>query len=371
MKMALLHRFILLSLLAGLVVGCEDKPEPPTPGGDSVNRGALLRFWAEDIIEPRYRLYLNAVDSLHQSAQAFVNHPSTARHQALFRNFRKTYLHWQAVAPLPTPGAEAIGLANYTNVYPLDTSQLKANVQQGNTDLSLPSTFDEQGFPALDFLLTGQGTPAATVAFFQAHPAYGQHLQKITARLLSLSQQTLQQWESGGRSSFIAHDGASASASVNQLVNDFIYYYERKLRAGKVGIPAGVFSGSPRPHSVEAVYTDTLSRRLALASLRACKSFFQGQSETSPRLGPSLKSYLDTLNTRHSGQLLSEVILTQFDRARDQLQQLPPSFNSAVQNQNTQMLQAYDALQANVVYLKVDMLQALNIRVDYVDADGD
>ena len=38
---------------------------------------------------------------------------------------------------------------------------------------------------------------------------------------------------------------------------------------------------------------------------------------------------------------------------------------------NTLMLQTYDVLQDNVVYLKVDMLQALDIRVDYVDADGD
>jgi hypothetical protein len=35
------------------------------------------------------------------------------------------------------------------------------------------------------------------------------------------------------------------------------------------------------------------------------------------------------------------------------------------------MLSAYDALQRNVVFMKVDMLQALNINVDYVDADGD
>ena len=35
------------------------------------------------------------------------------------------------------------------------------------------------------------------------------------------------------------------------------------------------------------------------------------------------------------------------------------------------MLEAYDKIQAAVVLMKVDMLQALNINVDYVDADGD
>ena len=35
------------------------------------------------------------------------------------------------------------------------------------------------------------------------------------------------------------------------------------------------------------------------------------------------------------------------------------------------MLITYDVIQVAVVLLKVDMLQALNINVDYIDADGD
>jgi hypothetical protein len=35
------------------------------------------------------------------------------------------------------------------------------------------------------------------------------------------------------------------------------------------------------------------------------------------------------------------------------------------------MILAYDALQQNVVYFKLDMMQALNITVDYIDSDGD
>jgi hypothetical protein len=34
-------------------------------------------------------------------------------------------------------------------------------------------------------------------------------------------------------------------------------------------------------------------------------------------------------------------------------------------------LRTYDDIQATVVLLKVDMLQVLNINVDYADADGD
>lgn len=361
---------VCLILVAG-AWGCQETPAPETSQGDPVNRGALLQFWANDIIEPRYHAFEEAVGQLEQSAQNFVSQPSTSRHQQLYRDFRTAYLRWQAVAPLPTPAAEALGLANYSNVYPVDTSQLEANIQGGKTDLSLPSTFDEQGFPALDYLLAAKGSPTATVRHFQENPARGQYLLRLTTRLETLSKQVMQQWESGGRSRFIAADGASATASVNQLVNDYIYYYERKLRAGKIGIPAGVFSGSTRAKAVEAPFSDTLSRSLALASLDACTAFFTGQSELASSRGPSLKSYLDTLGTRHNGRLLSEAIVEQFAQARQKIKALPPSFASAVRSQNALMLEAYDALQVNVVYLKVDMLQALNIRVDYVDADGD
>jgi hypothetical protein len=34
------------------------------------------------------------------------------------------------------------------------------------------------------------------------------------------------------------------------------------------------------------------------------------------------------------------------------------------------MILAYDALQ-NVIYTKLDMMQALNITIDYIDSDGD
>ncbi|NRA94125.1 MAG: peptidase M75 superfamily protein, partial [Psychroserpens sp.] len=42
-----------------------------------------------------------------------------------------------------------------------------------------------------------------------------------------------------------------------------------------------------------------------------------------------------------------------------------------VETDNTKMTEAYDALQAAVVLLKVDMIQAMNISIDFVDADGD
>ena len=76
---------------------------------------------------------------------------------------------------------------------------------------------------------------------------------------------------------FIEDAGSSASSSVNRMVNDYLFYYERFLRSGKIGIPAGVFSGSPLANNVEALYTvttPTLSKSLYLNSLSSFKDFF-------------------------------------------------------------------------------------------------
>ena len=50
---------------------------------------------------------------------------------------------------------------------------------------------------------------------------------------------------------------------------------------------------------------------------------------------------------------------------------MPNSFISQINSDNSKMLLTYDAIQAVVVLLKVDMLQAFSINVDYQDADGD
>ena len=50
---------------------------------------------------------------------------------------------------------------------------------------------------------------------------------------------------------------------------------------------------------------------------------------------------------------------------------LSNNFSNQINTDNTKMTKAYDELQKAVVLLKVDMLQAFSINIDYVDADGD
>jgi len=65
------------------------------------------------------------------------------------------------------------------------------------------------------------------------------------------------------------------------------------------------------------------------------------------------------------------LINNQFNLARTTAANLNDDFSEQVRTNNSLMLNTYDELQKNVVLIKVDMLQAISVNVDFVDADGD
>ena len=113
------------------------------------------------------------------------------------------------------------------------------------------------------------------------------------------------------RTEFVNSFGNNSSSSLNMLVNDYVYYYEKGLRTNKFGIPAGEWA-LKRPQNVEAFYAKNLSKTLAIEALKACNNFFIGKSNISNNIkGDSFKSYLDYLEGQN---LLSNSILDAFRR---------------------------------------------------------
>jgi hypothetical protein len=65
------------------------------------------------------------------------------------------------------------------------------------------------------------------------------------------------------------------------------------------------------------------------------------------------------------------LINTQFDQAKTRVATLA-SFKEELQQQPPiEFLEAYDTVQRLVPLLKVDMVSAMSITIDFVDADGD
>ncbi|WP_436514789.1 imelysin family protein [Ekhidna sp. To15] len=360
--------------MSAFMISCSE--DEPGESGDSFDREAMLQNWADNIIVPGYASYVSELTTLETTIEAFTNSPSIATLEDARSAWLSANIAWQKVAMFEIGKAEELSLINYTNIYPTNTEDLIKTIESESYDLTSVNRQDEQGFPAIEYLIYEiKDSDQAIVDLYLQETAsqpYKAYLNDLSDRLLTLTQAVLSDWKNGYREIFIANAGSGSTSSVNKLVNDYIFYYEKHLRAGKIGIPAGVFSAEIQPEKVEGFYSGK-SKELFLTGLKAMQDFFNGKSSDSNLAveGEGLKTYLDFVNDVSDAENLSELINAQFEEARDQAQLLEEDFSMQVASDNSQMLKTYDELQKNVVNLKVDMLQALNIRVDFVDADGD
>jgi len=314
--------FLSCTALLLLVTACG----PTTNGTDddgpmlpSFDRKAMLEDWGNDVIVPAYEASSAASVQLTTAAFDFAAAPTGEKLGGLRADFQAAYLSWQALSPFLMGRAEEINLRFRANTYPTNTEMIEQNIATEDFNLDL------------------------------------------TVTLRDLINTAKEEWTSDFITAYALNDGNSATASVDRTVNDYIFYYEKFLRAGKVGIPAGVFSDMPLANRAEALYSGH-SKSLMLASLSSLEDFFNDRG---------LAEYLNTLNVMRDGELLSSKISNQFTAVRTAAENVGTDLSAQVTDDNVRMLTLYDEMQRLVVLLKVDMLQALSINVDYVDADGD
>lgn len=386
-----MKKLSLLPLILLIFFSCSDE-NSSGPDPDDFNREAILQNWADNIILPSLQSFSTAATHLKNAGSAFAENPGQQTLGDVRSTWRESYLAWQHVSVFQMIEDTQFEFRNSMNLYPvcasefnqsLDseakcTPEIQKNIEQGSYNLELPEQMDVQGFPALDYMLNGLGeTDAEILEYYSSHEqadAYRAYMVDLVDRIDELTAEYLAHWESGYRDEFVANSGSGANASLDMMVNNYVYYYEKHLRAGKIGIPAGVSfisSGNPSKIHVEAYYSRGFSKDLFMEALDAAQNFFNGRHFDSRQTGESLATYLDYLNTMKNSTDLTHLINEQFNTARAEAESLNNDFAEQVETDNVKMLTVYDELQKNVVYLKVDMLQALNINVDYVDADGD
>ncbi len=359
-----------LAIIIGFVTVQACTLDPGETFQDNFDRSGMLAFWADEIIVPEIEDFNDQSQELLDAMEVFVADPSSSNLNFLRTAWLSSYTQWQHVELFDIGKAEEIGWRNYTNIYPTDTDKIEENIQSEDYNLVLPSNYVAQGFPALDYLLFGLNEDDEALIQTLSDPKYSAYLVDIVQRIYNLSSEVLNDWKSSYRSVFVESDGSSATSSVDKMVNDFLFHFEKFFRAGKVGIPAGVFSGSPISSSVEAPYSGIYSKSFLLESFEVIRLFFEGEGRDG-QIGSSLKQYLEFIGEQRDASQVSSLILTQWTRASEEIETLEDNFKLQVEMDNSKMLKVYDEIQKSVVLLKVDMLQALNIQVDYVDADGD
>lgn len=368
--------FIFFGALLTIAACSSSDDSSAATDGNNYNRTVLLTNWADNIIIPSYVNYQAKIEILATNITAFNSVSTTTNLQAVRTSWLEAYKAYQYVAIYSFGKSEEINLKQSANTYPTNAAGIEANVSAGGYNLALLSQFDKQGFPALDYLINGSNTTdALIVARYTTNvnaANYKKYLTDVVTRLKSSADTVVADWNSSYRSSYIANSGTSVSSSVNITTNNFVKNLEKNVRSGKLGIPAGVFSGGVKyPEKVEAFYKNDVSKELLNTAIQASQDFFNGKHFNKTTSGEGLASYLDYLKTVRNGQNLSTIINNQFTAIFAVNATLSNSFSSQINTDNAKMILAYDALQQNVIYTKLDMMQALNITIDYVDGDGD
>ncbi|WP_047547078.1 imelysin family protein [Psychroserpens sp. Hel_I_66] len=364
---------IVLSVFAiALMVACSKSDDSGSGSqSDGFDRQAMLTNWADNIIIPAFQDLNSKLLTLKTDKDTFLATPNLTNLDVLRASWLEAYKTWQYVEMFDIGKAEELNYADQMNIYPTSVTLIQNNITTGEYDLSNPNLNAAVGFPAVDYMLYGLANNNTDILTTYNNAANAQYLSDLVDQMQSLTAIVLNDWTTGYRNVFVNSTANTATSSTNKLTNDFIYYYEKGLRANKFGIPAGVFSTTTFNDKVEAFYNKEVSKVLSQEALKAVQNFFVGISYNTSVNGDSFSSYLNYLNTIKNGEDLNELINNQFNIAEGKIQQLDNNFSQQVETDNTKMLQTYDELQKAVVLLKVDMVQAMNISVDFIDADGD
>ena len=339
----------------------------------SFDHSKMLANWVDNIIIPSISNFENSLNLLKETAEVFVNAPTAETLSKLKEDWLSSFLKWQHIEMFDIGLAEEIYYKNRINLYPANVDKIENNILYQDYNLDEPANFSSQGFNAIDYLLFGIADSDSEVIskFASEDSKYGKYLNHLINKMIVLTSDVKLSWNQEYRNSFISSTDNTATSSINKMVNDFIFYFEKGYRANKIGIPAGVFSDSPLPDRVEAFHGKNYSKILALEATDAINNFFNGRYSGNVESSDlSINDYLNYVES-DKDEKLSDKINNQLDKIKVKLSELNTNFSNQISSDNLEMLITYDVIQANVVFLKVDMLQALNISVDYADADGD
>ncbi len=347
----------------------------PTPTLiDGFDRTSLLTFYVDQIINPAYSNLYNKILDLESKVNVFTNQSSSINNLIILRkSWIESYIAWQNVAMFNINLAEEIGLVSRINTYPVNTSLVDLNIQNNITQL--PSTnisnIGTTGFAAMGYLLYGIG--GDSISTFneynnsQSSSNLKQHLNLMINDIKSNILSVKEDWENK-RNDFISSTANTATSSLNKLVNDFLQYYEKRVREGKIAIPSGVRTDlNPDETKIESYYYSPICKDLLVEAFKSVKRFYYGKSFPDEVKEIGLESYLNHLDK----QELITAINNQITNIDNKISLLENDFKSQLINDNNQMFEVFYEMQGLVVYLKTDMLSAFNMSTDYIDNDGD
>jgi predicted lipoprotein len=352
---------VTMLLSAMLIVACSKKSDSAT-GAPTVNgfdKAGMLTNYADNLIIPAYSNLQQKLSALETATTTFLTTPNTTNQQALKVVFKDAYLQYEHISVNQFGPAEKALLSNFLNTFPTDKEVIDGNIKRGTYDLLVNSSINQQGFPALDYLLFG--TDAITRLTGPNAANTKKYIQDVLTRMKELNTGVLNTWNTSYRATFVGNTKSDASSPLAFMVNQFAFEMDQ-LKGPRIGWPYGKQSaGVQYPQNTEG-FGAGISVALAVENLTSLKAMFNGGGS-----GKGMSDYLVALN---KSQLSSDV-LKQFDVALNSLKAVPDPLSTALVNNKSQIEAAYKEVQILLTLIKTDVASATGVRITYQDTDGD
>lgn len=367
-KFRLIAVFCVLTIV-GFLSSCKDDNQKFTPSCISeYDISPLLVSYADEIIIPRLESFDKQFDECYQEGENFIDNPQLENLIQFRMEYIAVYKLWQTVSAFSFgPGEDVFWVSSFNN-FPLNESKVLLDVQDGKMDFSSPDDYNK-GLPLLDFFLYGlSDSEEGILDSFSINNAYGIYTKAVLDDMDKKLDDVIGNWQSYANE-FKQKTGTTDGQSINLLVNTLNKDYEY-IKRNKIGIPSGVLSlGFTNPREVES-YHSGQSLELAKTAIQSSKDLFLG-TKFDGTDGEGLEEILRSIRADKNGVSLADVIINQYDIALERINAIEETLQESVDDDKQNVIDAYNALSEQVIYLKSDMPSVMCIPITYVDNPSD
>lgn len=367
-KFRLIAVFCVLTVV-GFLSSCKDDNQKFTPSCISeYDISPLLVNYADEIIIPRLESFDKQFDECYQEGETFIDNPQLENLIQFRMEYIAVYKLWQTVSAFSFgPGEDVFWVSSFNN-FPLNESKVLLDVQDGKMDFSSPDDYNK-GLPLLDFFLYGlSDSEEGILDSFSINNAYGIYTKAVLDDMDKKLDDVIGNWQSYANE-FKQKTGTTDGQSINLLVNTLNKDYEY-IKRNKIGIPSGVLSlGFTNPREVES-YHSGQSLELAKTAIQSSKDLFLG-TKFDGTDGEGLEEVLRSIGADKNGVSLADVIINQYDIALERINAIEETLQESVDDDKQNVIDAYNALSEQVIYLKSDMPSVMCIPITYVDNPSD
>ena len=348
---------------------CKDKtPDDPEVNFDEVG---MLKNISQNIIQPNYEEVTADAKAMNDAVMEFTTDVTSENLTSARDGWKKAVKSWQKVSIYQIGPAGDAALRDNVNLFPIDATLIEENIASNSYNLSTVSNYTAKGFQAIDYLLYGVGSNDSEILDKYSTDDLAsnrkEYLKAVAGDLNSKISNVNSDWGTYA-SDFESNTGTDVGSSIGLLTNQMNLYYERFLRDGKVGIPAGArtFTQTPLPEKSECYYYNQNSTELLNTSLTSLKNLYLGVGAD----GTNGLGYDDYLSFNQD-EVIHNSINAQFEKIETETSKLGESVATEVESNQNKMLSIFDDMQLLNNLLKVEMTNSLEVQITYSDTDGD